>query len=94
MKSFFTFLITVGTILLHAQTFEWVNQIGGSMAQISNSVTTDPEGNFYITGSFEGTVDFDPGPATYNLTSTGGLGYIYFQDDCSRSTSLGQANRR
>ena len=72
MKSFFTFLITVGTILLHAQTFEWVNQIGGSMAQISNAVTTDPEGNFYITGSFEGTVDFDPGPATYNLTSTGG----------------------
>lgn len=29
----------------------------------------EPTGSFYITGSFRGTVDFDPSPATANITS-------------------------
>ena len=31
-----------------------------------------PDGNVYVTGDFSGTVNFDPGPNTHDLTSVGG----------------------
>ena len=51
--------------------FIWAKQIGGSGQDNSNSLVTDALGNIYTTGFFSGTVDFDPGTATYNLTSVG-----------------------
>jgi len=54
-----------------AQNFEWAVSIGGSEADLGTAVTYDNEGNVYATGSFVGTVDFDPGPGTFNLTSAG-----------------------
>lgn len=45
---------------------------GGSIgADVAQSVVTDSAGNVYTTGSFTGTVDFDPGTGTVNLTSVG-----------------------
>lgn len=35
------------------------------------SIARDHAGNLYVTGSFSGTVDFDPGVGIYNLISTG-----------------------
>ena len=44
--------------------------------RIANSngyaIAIDTNNNVYITGSFGGTVDFDPGAGVYNLTSIGG----------------------
>ena len=33
------------------------------------NIAVDPSGNLYYTGLFSGTVDFDPGPNTFNLTA-------------------------
>jgi hypothetical protein len=56
--------------------FFWVKQIGGlPITSIDfyyggKSLVVDTSGDVYITGSFAGTVDFDPGTGTYYLTST------------------------
>jgi len=49
----------------------WVKQIGETLNDYGNSITTDAGGNVYTTGNFSGTVDFDPGAGTANLTSAG-----------------------
>lgn len=51
--------------------FQWVKNIGSPSSDQGNSVAVDAEGNIYTTGYFYGTVDFDPGVLTYNLTSIG-----------------------
>ncbi|HUR29788.1 MAG TPA: hypothetical protein VMZ69_00080 [Saprospiraceae bacterium] len=51
----------------------WARAIGGTDADHGLSVAHDVSGNVYTTGNFEGTVDFDPGPGIYELTSAGDL---------------------
>ncbi|NVO02890.1 MAG: SBBP repeat-containing protein [Bacteroidetes bacterium] len=51
----------------------WAKSIGGTSSESGNSLTVDNAGNVYITGSFNGMVDFDPSANTANLTSLGGL---------------------
>jgi len=68
------FLTIVGiTLKTNGQTadFQWAKSIGGTGVELGQSITTDASGNVYITGYYEGTVDFDPGSATFNLTSNG-----------------------
>lgn len=49
----------------------WVKSIGGLDQDRAASISTDNDGNIYITGFYMGLVDFDPGIGTYNLTSNG-----------------------
>ncbi len=49
--------------------FIWAKQIGGSDFDVGKSITTDLQGNIFITGRYAKTVDFDPGPGIFNLTS-------------------------
>lgn len=64
---------TFVTKLNAAGDFVWAKQIGGANTNehmLAMASTFDPFGNLYVTGSFSGTVDFDPGPDVANLVST------------------------
>jgi hypothetical protein len=49
----------------------WAKQFGGTGGISGYSIAVDASGNTYTTGSFTGSIDFDPGAAVYNLTNTG-----------------------
>ncbi len=57
----------------NAGNFVWAVQLGGSGLESAYGVAVDPAGHVYSTGGFENTADFDPGAATYELTSAGSL---------------------
>jgi len=59
--------------MLNAQNvgFDWAKSMGGSSTEEGNSIAVDVLGNVYTTGRFWGTVDFDPGPGVFNLTTMG-----------------------
>lgn len=50
---------------------EWAKRLGGQGSDEISSLSQDGQGNIYVSGIFSGTADFDPGPATFNLTSAG-----------------------
>ncbi|MNJ90972.1 Beta-propeller repeat protein [compost metagenome] len=49
--------------------FVWAKRIGGAISELSFAIAADASGNTYITGTFNGTIDFDPGAGTSNLTA-------------------------
>ncbi|MEZ4686991.1 MAG: SBBP repeat-containing protein [Bacteroidia bacterium] len=51
--------------------FAWAKRIGGPGTTIAYDMKLDNTGNIYLTGAFQQTVDFDPGPGITNLTSEG-----------------------
>jgi hypothetical protein len=51
--------------------FIWAKQLSGTSNESGLSIAVDAASNVYTTGYFNLTVDFDPGPSTFNLTSAG-----------------------
>lgn len=52
--------------------YQWAKRIGGNSAQMEcYSMDMDSVGNIYLTGAYNGTVDFNPDLGIYNLTSSG-----------------------
>jgi uncharacterized protein (TIGR03437 family) len=49
----------------------WVKPLGGSGDAAGFGVAVDASGNVYATGFFGGTIDFDPGVGTFNLSAKG-----------------------
>jgi hypothetical protein len=52
--------------------FIWARQMGGTQDNHGNAIAADGAGGVYITGTYKGTTDFDPGSGIFNLTSIGG----------------------
>ena len=55
----------------NAGDFVWAKAMGGEGWNSGTNITVDGTGNVFTTGSFWGTVDFNSGPETFNLASTG-----------------------
>jgi uncharacterized protein (DUF2249 family) len=51
--------------------FVWAVSMGGTSNEISYAIAVDASENVYASGYFNGTADFDPGAAIYNMTSAG-----------------------
>ncbi len=49
--------------------FVWAKCFQNTFYKEVTDIKTDSAGNVYITGWFNGVIDFDPGPAIYNLTA-------------------------
>jgi hypothetical protein len=56
--------------------FVWADSFGGTNFDTGEGLELDASGNIYIGGWFNNTVDFDPGPGTYTISSAA------YQDVC------------
>jgi len=53
--------------------FVWAKQFSNAnCCEEANGITLDGSNNIYITGSFSGTMDFDPNAGVFNLSPSGG----------------------
>ena len=71
---FFLTICLVCVINLSSQppSFNWAMGLGSpTLGDRGHCVDTDSLNNIYVTGHFQGTMDADPGPGVYNLTSNG-----------------------
>ena len=71
--------------------FVWAKSIGGTGDDQGLSLTTDPNSNVYVAGSFNGSVDFEPGANYYVLSSAGAMDIFVTKFDASGN--FGWANR-
>lgn len=77
-KTYCIFLLIFLHISSIAQSPNWLwvktmNCTANAFPQGGKSIAIDNSENVYIIGSFEGTLDFDPGPGTSNITSAGSV---------------------
>lgn len=66
---FFWMLVIYGS---SQPAFQWVKNTEG----VGGRLILDPLGNMIIAGTFSGTVDFDPGPSTYIMSSLNSEAFI------------------
>ena len=72
--------------------YMWAIHIGGSGCTVEPSnIITDAGGTIFVCGRINGTADFDPSAATYNVSSTSGGGYDYFLASYSTGGTLNWA---
>jgi len=66
------------------QSLEWGHSLTGTTGSIEgggNFIKRDGLANIYLIGDFENTMDFDPGPSVFNMTSHGGKDFFITKSD-------------
>ena len=76
MKNLLLFIAAFAVSAANAQNFQWARITGTSYGTNGTGMATDKAGNTYATGQFQGSVDFDPGPAYDWKNSTNGTFFI------------------
>jgi hypothetical protein len=72
----YTFTIS-GTSETGFGVYEWTRRIGGSSEDMGLSITTDPNGNLYMIGSFNGSFNFQSDWSGYNTKTSAGAKDIF-----------------
>lgn len=67
----FSIITTFSSFAQDDPIFHWAKSVGGLGFDSSYGVTSDASGNVYTCGSFNSTIDFDPGSGTSNLIQAG-----------------------
>lgn len=65
--------------------FIWAGQVGATSLDAARSMVFS-NGSIYTTGEFIGTVDFDPGPGTFNINASSGT-FVLKLLDCTTISS-------
>jgi hypothetical protein len=63
--------------------YVYAKRMGGTNADVGNSIAIDASGHAFITGTFSGIVDFDPDAGIQNLSSAGGSDIFFARYDAS-----------
>lgn len=63
--------VTLSTSTTFGQSIDWASVFQGNHYVVDNDIAVDKYGSIYTIGWFTGTVDFDPGPNHYDVTSNG-----------------------
>lgn len=71
------FVLSAFSCYTYSQNLVWAKQIGGTGTDQGRNITVDGSGNVYTIGQFVGTVDFDPGPGTFNVVGQGFFSDIF-----------------
>ncbi|HLC83891.1 MAG TPA: SBBP repeat-containing protein, partial [Bacteroidia bacterium] len=72
-KIVFSIVFLLSLLYLKSQPliYQWARTTGGTGYGGGNSIVLDGQGGVYSTGSFQDTIDFNPGSGVYNLVGQG-----------------------
>ena len=91
MFSIFVFVLVLASVHAQPLNFKWAKQMGGTSSGWGgwgNAVAVDALGNVYSTGIFTtGTLDADPGPGEFPLSTGAGEAMLISTRDLEFTTS-------
>jgi hypothetical protein len=71
----------------------WAKDVGGPNSDTVRGIAVDSSGNFYTTGLFQGSADFDPGNGSYLLQTSSSRDYDVFVSELNANGNFVAAAR-